>query len=194
MGNETKESDVKSIVAEANRQLMVNINSIFLNVIGCDSECAIELLSHSRNNIDKEYGRNRLSLKRWCSECDYNHRCVYDILQDDESGLGWIAKPDDSTYFKITAKGMREIYGDYDFTQTPIMTIIEGSVYIDETHENFDSFVNQIITHKMFESCGGYNEVLKSRKLMFSKNEIMLAKELGIKLGFDRITDETKND
>ncbi len=189
MGKELSNENIKLLVAEANKQLLNSVNNIFIGIVGCDSECASELLSNSRNNIGKENGRNRLSLKRWCSEKNYNHRCVYDILCDTEVGLGWVERIKKSNSFKMTARGINEIYGSYKITQFPIMTIVEGSVYVDETHENFESFINEIIKHPLFEQCGGYNERLKSRRLIFSKNELALAKDLGIELGVEGITD-----
>ncbi len=191
-----KELTISEVVEEANRQIINKIDGGFIAIVGCDSDCVSALLSNSRNNESNEKGRNRLSLKLFCSEKDYEHQCVYNILRDNEVGLGWVERISESSYnFRMTKKGISEIYGVIGAnTDFPVMTIIQGSIYFDETHPDFLSLINQITTHPLFEDCGRYNDSLKSRKMVFSKNELELALELGINLGVKETTDETQND
>ena len=163
-----------------------------LEITGCSIQCTLDQAKLIRNNEDKENGKNRLSLKDWCKQENYNHKCIYAILRAPApEGLGWIEYIEDSSAnFKITAKGIADIYGDYEFTQYPVMTVINGSVYMDETHEYFNEVTDRIKEHQGFKDCGGYNEDLKGRKMFFSKNELELAKKAGIKLGTQRIKNE----
>ena len=170
---------------------MSNIDSKTIVITGCDFNCTMDQVKNTRNNIDGEFGKNRLSLKDWCKQENLNSKCIYNIVQDgDENndGLRWFEKTD-STYFKMTEKGVIDIYGNYEYTQTPVITVAEGSIYLDETHDYFDEVITEIKSHPIFKNCGGYNDDIKNRKIMFSKNELKIAEEVGIKLGTIKIKD-----
>jgi len=165
-----------------------NINNETIVITGGDLQVTLKKLSNSRNNKSNTEGRNRLSLKQWCQESDLNHKCIYNILKNTgENGLGWFSKKDDSSYFQMTKKGIVDIYGGYEYTVSPVITVIEGSIYLDETHEYFDEMIIEIKNYSTALQCGGYNENLKNRKMMFSKNELELAGKASIKLGVQRI-------
>ena len=187
--------DNKINIAEIVAETIRNINSRSENITGCDIDCTLIQVSNFRNNPKSEKGRSRLSVKDWCKQEDFNHRCVYNILQngdEDEGidGLRWFEKTNDSSYFNMTMKGIIDIYGNKDTINTPVITVAEGSIYLDETHTYFDEVIAEIKNHPLFKDCGGYNEDLKSKKMLFSRNELKLAEDAGIKLGTQRIKNE----
>ncbi len=184
--------DVMEVVEEANRQLMFKLDKESIKITGCDVACTFTYSALFRNNEDSHDGRNRLSLKDYCKQKDFNHSCVYEIIQEGKKdkdgniefvGLEWFIKEEGSANFVMTQKGMQDIYGKHDEqVETPIITVMSGSIYIDDTHKFFPSVFANILDHPSFKDCGGYNEEIKSRGLLFSKNELKLAKEANINL------------
>ncbi len=193
--------DITEVVKKANKQLMLELDKRSINITGCDIDCTLIYSTLFRNNEGNQHGRNRLSLKDYCKQKDLNHMCIYSIIQDGVKdkdgeiildGLKWFEKVNDSADFIMTRKGMSEIYGAHG-TQihTPIMTVNNGSIYIDDTHSYFSDVFDVVMSHPSFDDCGGYNEEFKSRELMFSRNELKLAKNAGIILGTKGIEDGT---
>lgn len=196
--------DVTEVVAEANKQLLMLWDKKSIEITGCDLECTLVYSALIRNNKNGADGKNRLSLKDYCKQKDFNHTCIYSIIQDgvknkegeiEVEGLKWFSKKEGTYTFYMTIEGVREIYGGHDRPGiTPIMLVISGSIYIDDTHELFPTVFNRILEHPSFNDCGGYNEDVKGRGLMFSKSDIKLAEEAGIDLGIKEITNGSQND
>ncbi len=197
--------NVMEVVAEANKQLLMQLDKRSIQITGCDIDCTFTYSALYRNNENSDNGRNRLSLKDYCKQKDFNHSCVYEIVQEGKKdkdgnieirGLEWFVKEEGSTSFIMTRKGIQDIYGKQDEPiETPIMTVMLGSIYLDDTHPLFSSVFANILDHPSFKHCGGYNEDIKSRELMFAKNELKLAKEEKITLTTKELPNgKTEND
>ncbi len=143
-----------------------------IKITGNDTDYIFTLTRNTRNNGKGEHGKNRLSMKDYCKEQSISHRCIYKILTkqrliEEKSPNNLVLLYDG---FILIHKNYLADY-DNDNIFFPIFTSIEGSLYVDDTHEYFQDFLDLIEKDEMFKECPEYNTKLKSRKSTLPRYE-----------------------
>ncbi len=168
MGNKLNKKEminVKSLAKELITQTKEETDIEAIKITGNDTDYIFTITRNTRNNFSGENGKNRLSMKDYCKEQSISHRCIYKILK--KQGIIEEKSPNNLVLlydgFILVHKNYLPEY-DNDNIFFPILTAIEGSLYVDDTHEYFQDFLDLIEKDEDFKDCPEYNTKLKNRK------------------------------
>ncbi len=183
MKNELEDQGFKS---EIIRITLETVDNKFKDRSGKNTEENVLSIERLRNNETERDGegntveifdknKNKLSGKMHAQLDGISSKCLYDVLYR----LKIIEKVSQGVLGMIE-EGWENVHSDYLSTMkdteidnfVPIIGIIDGSLYITETHKFYSSFTDLLSTDDEYVNCAKkYNESVIGRKSLISRQE-----------------------
>ncbi len=180
-----KEID-KNFKEEIVKLTLESIDKTFNDRTNKDTEGNVLIMERIRNNetgrdedgnITEAYdkNKNKLSGKAHAQNDGISSKCLYDALYR----LKIIEKLSDGV-LGIIEEGWTNVHEEYLATLNssdagifvPIVGIVDGSLYITETHEFYSSFTELLTQDMEYAECSKkYNEAVMGRKSLISRQE-----------------------